>query len=117
MLRAKFQSLFWAVFLEKKKKSGLKLTELADTLGVNKSYVSRSFSKPPNWQIDKIADFADALDLDLEICAVDKVSGEVFTPQGKKSVFTVAQNGTHEPKAKSNAGSGVVIARTMEVNG
>lgn len=89
MLRARFQSLFWAVFLDKKKKSKFSLTELADAIGIHKSYVSRSFTKPPNWQIDKISDFADALNLDLEICAVDRATGEVFTPQGKRNNFTL----------------------------
>jgi hypothetical protein len=89
MLRARFQSLFWAVFLDKKKKNKFSLTDLADMIGIHKSYVSRSFTNPPNWQIDKISDFADALGLDLEICAVDRETGEVFTPQGKKNSFSV----------------------------
>lgn len=89
ILRARFQSLFWAVFLDKKKKSNFSLTDLADAIGIHKSYVSRSFTNPPNWQIDKISDFADALGLDLEICAIDRTTGEVFTPQGKKSSFNV----------------------------
>ena len=96
MLRARFQSLFWAVLVDKKKRTGFKLTDLADALGVNKSYVSRSFSTPPNWQIDKISDLADSLNLDLEICAVDRNTGQIFTPEGPKTNFTVGMDGTTE---------------------
>lgn len=92
LLRAEFQSLFWAAFLEKKRKSGLKLSELAERLGIHKSYVSRSFSSPPNWQVDKISDFADALDLQLEVRAIDRSNGQIFTPQGKKNSFTVSDS-------------------------
>jgi DNA-binding phage protein len=82
MLRSRFHSLFWAVILNLKSTKGLKLQDVADRLGVNKSFVSRSFSKPPNWRIDTIADFADALDLDLVIEAHDRKTGRVFTPAG-----------------------------------
>lgn len=82
MLRSSFQSLFWSVLLNRKRKNGLTITELASTLGVDKSYVSRSFGSPPNWQIDKIADFADALGVEISIVARDMKTGELFTPTG-----------------------------------
>lgn len=115
MLRARFQSLFWAVFLEKKKKNKFSLTDLADAIDIHKSYVSRSFTNPPNWQIDKISDFADALGLDLEICAVDRVTGEVFTPQGKKSSFTVTGPQGSIPETRTSSTPTIIFKQ--EVHG
>ena len=83
MLRSAFQSLFWAVIVDRKRKTGLTLTTLADKIGVDKSYISRSFSSPPNWQIDKISDMADALGIELELRATDISSGEIFSSTGK----------------------------------
>lgn len=103
ILRAQFQSLFWSVFLDKKKRNKFSLTQLADAIGINKSYVSRSFNEPPNWQINKISDFADALGLDLEICAVDRTTGEIFTPQGKKSASDVPAFQEGRPQARTSS--------------
>lgn len=82
MLRSAFHGLFWGVIVDRKSNSGLKLKDLADSLGVNKSYISRSFSSPPNWRIDTLADFSDALGLDLIVEARDRKTGRVFTPSG-----------------------------------
>lgn len=83
MLRSSFQSLFWAVLVARKRRSKFTLKALADKLGINKSYVTRSFSSPPNWQIDKMSDMADALGVDLVIEARDRATGEIFTPHGR----------------------------------
>ena len=85
MLRSAFHSLFWGVIVDRKRNAGLKMKDLADALGVNKSFVSRSFSSPPNWRIDTLADFSDALGLDLTIEARDRVTGRVYTPSGVRS--------------------------------
>ena len=82
MLRAKFQSLFWNVVSARKKESKYTLQQLADTLGVNKSAVSRGFSEPQNWTIDKLSDMADALGVELVIEARDKAEDVVYTPVG-----------------------------------
>jgi len=82
MDRSAFQSLFWNVLLARKKEKGLTLKGLADKLGINKSYISRSFSSPPNWQIDKISDMADALGVDIVFEARDRRSGRLYTPFG-----------------------------------
>ena len=82
MLRSAFHSLFWGVIVDRKRNAGLKMQDLADTLGVNKSFVSRSFSSPPNWRIDTLADFSDALDLDLIVEARDRKTGRIFTASG-----------------------------------
>jgi transcriptional regulator with XRE-family HTH domain len=82
MLRSEFQSLFWGVLKTRKREAKLTLKGLADRLGINKSYVTRSFSSPPNWQIDKIADMADALGVDLHLEARDRTTGAIYTPTG-----------------------------------
>jgi hypothetical protein len=83
MLRSAFQSLFWSVIVDRKKSKRLTMSALADQLGVNKSYISRSFSSPPNWQIDKIADMSVALGVELEPMARDLNTGAIYTPTGK----------------------------------
>jgi len=86
MLRAEFQSLFWNALLTRKRDSGFTMKALADKLGINKSYVSRSFSSPPNWTIDKLADMAEVLDLDLVVEARDRLNDRVYTSSGTKTV-------------------------------
>ncbi len=81
-LRSAFHSLFWGVIVDRKRNSGLKMKDLADKLGVHKSFVSRSFSSPPNWRIDTLADFSDALGLDLIVEARDRKTGRIFTSSG-----------------------------------
>lgn len=85
VLRSAFHSLFWGVIVDRKRNENLKLKDVAETLGVNKSFVSRSFSSPPNWRIDTIADFTDALGLDLIVEARDRKTGRVFTPSGVRA--------------------------------
>lgn len=82
MMKSMFQSLFWHVFSVRRKEANLTLTGLADRLGHNKSYISRLFSSPPNWQIDKISDLSDALDVDLVIEARDRKTGRIFAAHG-----------------------------------
>lgn len=82
MLRSEFQSLFWHALLTRKRESKFTLKALADKLGINRSYVTRSFSSPPNWTIDKISDMADALDLDLIVEARDRSNSRLYTPTG-----------------------------------
>lgn len=82
MLRSMFQSLFWNVLMARKRQFGFTFSTLADKLGINKSYISRSFSSPPNWQIDKIADMADALNIELVVVAHDKADGTIYSANG-----------------------------------
>jgi|GEM_PF-1558577 len=83
MLRAAFQSLFLSVIQARKTASGYQLQQLAADTGNIKSTVSRWFSSdPPNWQIDTMADIADALDLELILQARDRKTGELHTPLG-----------------------------------
>jgi hypothetical protein len=81
-LRSEFQSLFWNVLLMRKQQEKFTFKALADALGNNKSYVSRSFSRPPNWQIDKISDMSDALGVDLIVEARDRKTGVIYSANG-----------------------------------
>ncbi len=114
MTRSGFQSLFWHVLLTRKKEFGLTLKGLADRLGINKSYMSRSFSTPPNWQIDKLSDMADALEVDLIIEARDRRTGRVYTPSGNKSVAVTSTDPVRAPdgaaSSKKYSGSETVTA-------
>jgi hypothetical protein len=81
-LRSEFQSLFWNIFSVRKRQTGFTFKALADALGINKSYVSRSFSSPPNWQIDKLSDMAEALGVELIVEARDKNGQVIYSASG-----------------------------------
>ena len=103
MLRAKFQSLFWNVVSARKKNGKYTLQQLADTLGVNKSAVSRGFSEPQNWTIDKLSDMANALGVELAIEARDKAGDVVYTPAGMtQPVVTASKSSAVQIKPESN---------------
>lgn len=93
MLRSTFQSMFWNVLLARKRETKFTLKALADKLGINKSYISRSFTNPPNWQIDKMSDMAEALGVELIVQARDRVNGVIYTPTGIISPSAVTSNG------------------------
>ena len=83
MLRSAFVSLFWSIINRKKHHGGFPLKTLADKIGVHKSAPSRWFSGGhPNWTVNTISDIANALDLDLEIRARDRKTGEIYTHYG-----------------------------------
>jgi|LNAP01.1.fsa_nt_gb hypothetical protein len=92
MLRSELVSLFWAVVTERKKApGGYTLQQLADSLGINKSQVSRWFNGLPNWEANTIADIASALGVDLQVVARDRHDGRLYTPVGARSaVVTTA---------------------------
>lgn len=90
-LRAAFRSLFWAVITERRKQpNGFKLSDLAKAIATSKHEVSRWFNGDPNWTVNTIANLADALDIDLEIMARDRMTGAVYTPTGVQ-IVTIAQ--------------------------
>ena len=105
MLRALFQSAFMSVIQTRKAREGYQLKQLAEDTQNLKSTVSRWFSSdPPNWQIDTMADIADALDLEVVLQLKDRKSGEVHTALGisseapaKADVFMTVMAGA--PKA------------------
>lgn len=83
MLRSALVSVFWAVITVRKSAGGFTLKELAERLSIDKSAVSRWFSGEPNWELNTVADIADALEVDLIIEAVDRRSGRRFSPAGE----------------------------------
>jgi transcriptional regulator with XRE-family HTH domain len=93
MLRSAFQSLFWSVFSDRKRKGKMTQQQFADALGVDKSAVSRSFSIPQNWTIDKLADMAGVLGVELVVEARDAAaSGVVFTASGVRETVSTASD-------------------------
>jgi hypothetical protein len=87
MLRSAFVSLFWSIIQYRRKTGKLKLQDIADSLGRDKSVVSRWFSPdPPNWTVDTIADISGALNIDLRVEAVERSTGLVFSPSGLTTV-------------------------------
>jgi len=97
MLRSAFVSLFWSIISRKKQHGGFSLKTLADKIGVHKSSPSRWFSGGhPNWTVNTIADIADALDVDLELKARDRQTGETFAPCGMMELAW-----TSEPPVRS----------------
>ena len=103
MLRSAFQSLFWVILLARKRDGGLTRKGLADSLGVHKSFVSRAFSRPPNWQIDKISDMSEALDVELVIEARDRKTGVVYTPNGERIPAVTSSTMEHVRKVQTGS--------------
>lgn len=117
MLRSDYQSLFWHALLVRKRETKFTLKALADKLGINKSYVTRSFSSPPNWTIDKISDMADALELDLVVEARDRATGRLYTPTGNAAAPLIE---THAhailgPETGPSTGSDFSIAQDIQI--
>jgi hypothetical protein len=82
-LRAAFVSLFAFAFERRKSREDYKKQMLADGLGIDKSAISRWFSGAyPNWQIDSIADIADELGIEIQVCARERATGATITPHG-----------------------------------
>ncbi len=105
MLRSTFASLFWAVISDRKKYGKLKLQDIADQLGIDKSVVSRWFNTQPNWQIDTIADLAHVLNVEIEVSARDRQrEAVVFTPHGTSKV---PARGPHEAGVMTGTSSNV----------
>jgi DNA-binding phage protein len=86
MLRSAFKSLFWAIISEKKKReAGFTMMKLARDVSTSKHEVSRWFNGDPNWTINTIANLASALNVDVEIRAIDRRTGAVFLPSGMQA--------------------------------
>ena len=111
MLRSAFQSLFWVALLARKKEKGLTRKGLADILGVNKSFVSRAFSRPPNWQIDKISDMSDALGLDLIVEARDRATGVIYTPSGIRQPATTSSSTENMRTVQTGSSAPITFTR------
>ena len=86
LLKSGLTSLFWAVIMDRKRRGKYTMLDVARATGKHKSAVSRWFSSPPNWRLETVADIASALDLDLEIRARDRATGQIFTASGPEHV-------------------------------
>lgn len=95
MLRSAFVSLFWGVISERKKEGGFTFQAFAKKIGSTKHEVSRWFNGDPNWTLNTVASIANALDLELNIEAVDR-SKRVFKPSG-------IQTGTYSTPARTES--------------
>lgn len=114
MLRGEFRSMFWAIFSERKRASKFTLQAFADKLGIGKSSLSRGFNEPQNWTIDKMADMAEALGVELVVGARDVQSGAIYTPVGQGSY---AETGTTIPPSHIMPIDGSSCGRTMMMGG
>jgi len=117
MLRSAFVSLFWSVILHKRQSGKFTLQSLADALSRSKSVVSRWFSPElPNWEVDTIADIADALNLDLEIRAKERTTNLMFGPSGAITHLHGSQGGSANMITTTSEGS-AAIAQYAVING
>lgn len=83
VFRSSVVSLFWNILAFRKKHSGFTQSALAERIGVHKSAPSRWFAgDKPNWEENTMSDIADALDVELEIFARDRKTGQRFAPYG-----------------------------------
>lgn len=82
-LRSAMVSLFWVIISERKKRlSGFTFQSLAKAVGSTKHEISRWFNGDPNWTLNTVANLAHALNVDIRVQAVDRITGEVYTPSG-----------------------------------
>jgi hypothetical protein len=101
-LRSDFVSMFWSAIEQRKLRGEFKMQQLADALGRDKSVVSKWFSnEPSNWQLDTIADIADALDLEIAVTAKERHSHTLHTPYGMEVdhaqiISTIVSSGAWE---------------------
>lgn len=82
-LRSGFLSAFWSVIQHRRARRRFTFQEIATNLGVDKSNVSRWFSRDlPNWEIETVADLAGAMNVSVNITITDNETGEMFGPSG-----------------------------------
>jgi hypothetical protein len=83
MFRSSVVSLFWNLLAHRKRESGFTLSDLASKVGVHKSSPSRWFGdSQPNFEANTMVDIANALDVDLEIYARDRKTGQRWAAYG-----------------------------------
>jgi len=85
MLKSAFVSLFWTCITDRRKRGPFTFQQFAKDLNVNKGEVSRWFNGEPNWRLSTIASIANALDLDIQVTAIERSTGKIFTPAGLQS--------------------------------
>src|SRR5690606_38495760 len=105
MLRSAMKSLFFGIIADRRKRDGFTMADLAAFTKTDKGRVSRWFKGLPNWQIDTIADIADALDVDLIVKAKDRKTGRVYAEYGVESPVraTFYDDGATETRTRIRA--------------
>jgi hypothetical protein len=112
MLRGAFRSLFWVMFSERKRTEKFTLQAFADKLGIGKSSLSRGFNEPQNWTIDKMADMAHVLGVELVVEARNVETGAIYTPTGAGNYAKMGATKTSIPRNPiiSSCGGATTIA-------
>ena len=100
LLKSSLLSLFWAVISDRRGRGKYTLQQVADSVGTDKSVVSRWFAKPPNWRLDSVSDVASALGLDLEFRARERATGRIFSPSGHVDAAVVGSGGVKVTSAQ-----------------
>jgi hypothetical protein len=108
VLKSKIASMFWSVIQDRKSAAKFTLQSVADRMGVDKSRLSRWFSGgEPNWQLNTVSDLANALDLAVEIRAMDRRTGAIYGPAGRVPYSTSTSTSAGNNTAKLCSTSGV----------
>lgn len=101
LIKSAVVSALYSLFSSRKKQAAARggkflLQDLADAAGVDKSQASRWFSGEfsPNWRIGSLYDVCDALDGELHIEIVDRLTGDVHTPHGIERAPQPTQSGS-----------------------
>lgn len=90
LFRSGVVSAVFSLFKSRKRQAAQRggkylLQDVAEAAGVNKSQASRWFSGDAdvNWKLSTLFDIAEAMDGEVRIEVVDRLTGEVHTPSGK----------------------------------
>jgi hypothetical protein len=116
-----FGALYSAV-QDRKDCLGLTRAEFGRRIGRDKTGVSKLLRGPGNWTIRTISDFANALDLDVEITFVDRRDvNRVFTPFGFVEFPAAPQNYYYsgmmiEPIAAGHYSAVIQTAGSAQIN-
>lgn len=82
-LHSQIRSLLWGVFKTKNDRNGYTLKQLANDAGYTDITSQEYFVNNLQLTIDEIADFAEALNVELRIEAHERSTDEIFTPSGQ----------------------------------
>ena len=101
--KASVVSVLYSLFNARKTQAKIRggkflLQDFAQVVGVDKSQASRWFSgdNPPNWQISKFYEACDALEGDVEVRIVDRLTGEIHTSHGVERSVTAPTFGASD---------------------
>ena len=81
IFRSSLYSALWALISDKKR-SGFRVSDIAEKLGKDRGYISRLFSRHENSKLNIISDLAHALDATIHIEVVDRATGQRYGAGG-----------------------------------